>query len=74
MRWYHAAFIALGLAVGGLCFGGLYHVQVVAHEGNVHLVIRTNRITGRVDYVGVEGLPLKALREGAKEETEGRLW
>jgi hypothetical protein len=74
MRWHHAAIIALGLAVGGLCSGGLYRVQVVAHEGTVSLVIRTNRFTGRVDYVGAEGVGLKALKEGAREETEGRLW
>lgn len=63
MRWYHAVIIALGLAVGGLCSGGLYRVHVVAHDGTVSLVIRTNRLTGRVDYVGAEGAALKVLRE-----------
>jgi hypothetical protein len=72
MRWYHAAIIALGLAVGGLCSGGLYRVQVIEHEGSVGLVIRTNRITGRVDYIGAEGLALKSLK--GVDDTAGRLW
>jgi hypothetical protein len=71
MRWYHAAIIAAGLALGGICSGGLYRVQVVAHEGDVVLVIRTNRLTGRVDYVGVYGAVLKEFREG---DFNGRLW
>jgi len=73
MRWYHAVIIALGLVVGGICSGGVYRVQVMqTREGNVSLVIRTNRITGRVDYVGVEGMVLKSLKD--VEDMRGRLW
>jgi hypothetical protein len=71
MRWYHAAIIAVGLAVGGACSGGLYRVQVVAHEGDVVLVVRTNRLTGRVDYAGLYGTVLKEFKDG---DFRGRLW
>jgi hypothetical protein len=71
MRWYHAVIIAVGLAVDGICSGGLYRVQVIAHEGDVVLVIRTNRITGRVDYAGPYGIVLKEFNDG---DFRGRLW
>jgi hypothetical protein len=71
MRWYHAVIIAVGFAVGGICSGGLYRVQVVAHEGEVVLVVRANRLTGRVDYVGLYGIVLKEFKDG---DFRGRLW
>jgi hypothetical protein len=52
-------------------FGWSYRVQAVAHEGEVVLVIRTNRITGRVDYAGPYGLVLKEFKDG---DSRGRLW
>ncbi len=52
MRWYHAAIIAAGLALGGLLSGGIYRTEVIQRDGAAGLIIRSNRVTGHVDIAG----------------------